>query len=156
MSKEVGGTVNSTVLLWWAKIKLDGPFNDLLPSKEIMEDKKELREKKSSVNQILCKLKKTIDMGKGNRNIYQITVKGRTSKSSTTNRTFNRFQRGEYIMEFCKQFNVATQDKQGKNITVCNYGIWTNRSHFDQTPPASIVEYSKVKVKFQAPNRNKV
>ena len=66
---------------------------------------------------------------------------------------------GVNIMEFCKQFNGWTQDKQGKLLPV-NITVYGDKS-FDfiiKTPPAAIqlMEAAKVKKGSGEPNRNKV
>ncbi len=67
--------------------------------------------------------------------------------------------KGVNIMEFCKQFNAATQDKQGK-ILPCVITVYKDKSFtfVIKTPPASalLLEYSKVKQGSKQPNRNKV
>ncbi|MBL7704553.1 MAG: 50S ribosomal protein L11 [Taibaiella sp.] len=67
--------------------------------------------------------------------------------------------KGVNIMEFCKQFNARTQDKQGKVLPVL-ITVYSDKS-FDfviKTPPAAIqlLELSKVKSGSKEPNRNKV
>jgi len=66
---------------------------------------------------------------------------------------------GVNIMEFCKQFNARTQDKQGKLLPV-NITVYKDKS-FDfiiKTPPAAVqlMEVAKVKKGSGEPNRNKV
>jgi large subunit ribosomal protein L11 len=66
---------------------------------------------------------------------------------------------GVNIMEFCKQFNARTQDKQGKVLPVA-ITVYKDKS-FDfvvKTPPAAvqILEASKVKKGSPEPNRVKV
>ena len=66
---------------------------------------------------------------------------------------------GVNIMEFCKQFNARTQDKQGKVLPVV-ISVYTDKS-FDfvvKTPPAAIqlMEAAKVKKGSGEPNRSKV
>ena len=66
---------------------------------------------------------------------------------------------GVNIMEFCKQFNGRTQDKQGKLLPV-NITVYNDKS-FDfiiKTPPAAIqlMEAAKVKKGSGEPNINKV
>ena len=66
---------------------------------------------------------------------------------------------GVNIMEFCKQFNARTQDKQGKLLPV-NITVYVDKS-FDfiiKTPPAAIqlMEAAKAKKGSGEPNRNKV
>lgn len=66
---------------------------------------------------------------------------------------------GVNIMEFCKQFNARTQDKQGKILPVA-ITVYKDKS-FDfvvKTPPAAvqILEAAKVKKGSAEPNRNKV
>ncbi|GAB1307380.1 50S ribosomal protein L11 [Urechidicola sp. KH5] len=66
---------------------------------------------------------------------------------------------GVNIMEFCKQFNARTQDKQGKVLPVA-ITVFTDKS-FDfvvKTPPAAvqILEAAKVKKGSGEPNRRKV
>lgn len=67
--------------------------------------------------------------------------------------------KGINIMEFCKQFNARTQDKQGKVLPVL-ITVYGDKS-FDfviKTPPATVqlMEASKVKKGSKEPNRNKV
>ena len=66
---------------------------------------------------------------------------------------------GVNIMEFCKQFNGRTQDKQGKLLPV-NITVYEDKS-FDfviKTPPAAVqlMEAAKVKKGSGEPNRSKV
>ncbi len=68
-------------------------------------------------------------------------------------------QAGVNIMEFCKQFNARTQDKQGKILPVV-INVYKDKS-FDfvvKTPPAAvqILEAAKIKKGSGEPNRNKV
>lgn len=67
--------------------------------------------------------------------------------------------KGINIMEFCKQFNARTQDKQGMVVPVL-ITYYKDKS-FDfvlKTPPAPILllEASKAKKGSAEPNRNKV
>ena len=67
--------------------------------------------------------------------------------------------KGLNIMEFCKQFNARTQDKQGKVLPVL-VTIYADKS-FDfviKTPPAPVLllEASKKKKGSSEPNRDKV
>ena len=67
--------------------------------------------------------------------------------------------KGLNIMEFCKQFNARTQDKQGQVLPVL-ITIYTDKS-FDfviKTPPAAIMimQAAKLKVGSSEPNRLKV
>ena len=67
--------------------------------------------------------------------------------------------KGLNIMEFCKQFNARTQDKQGKVLPVV-VTIYADKS-FDfviKTPPAPVLllEASKKKKGSSEPNRDKV
>ena len=66
---------------------------------------------------------------------------------------------GVNIMEFCKQFNARTQDKQGKVVPV-QITVYVDKS-FDfilKTPPAAVqlMEAAKAKKGSGEPNRNKV
>ena len=66
---------------------------------------------------------------------------------------------GVNIMEFCKQFNARTQDKQGKVLHVA-ITVYKDKS-FDfvvKTPPAAvqILEAAKLKKGSPEPNRQKV
>ncbi len=66
---------------------------------------------------------------------------------------------GVNIMEFCKQFNARTQDKQGKVLPVV-ITVYSDKS-FDfvvKTPPAAVqlLEAAKVKKGSGEPNRKKV
>jgi large subunit ribosomal protein L11 len=67
--------------------------------------------------------------------------------------------KGVNIMEFCKQFNAATQDKMGKIVPVL-ITVYKDKSFtfVVKTPPASALlqEYSKIKKGSEQPNRNKV
>ena len=67
--------------------------------------------------------------------------------------------KGLNIMEFCKQFNARTQDKQGQLLPVL-VTIYADKS-FDfviKTPPAAvmIMEAAKLKKASSEPNRTKV
>ncbi len=67
--------------------------------------------------------------------------------------------KGVNIMEFCKQFNARTQDKQGKVLPVV-ITVYNDKS-FDfvvKTPPAAILlmEAAKVQKGSGESNRNKV
>ena len=62
-------------------------------------------------------------------------------------------------MDFCKQFNARTQDKQGKVLPV-QITVYTDKS-FDfviKTPPAAVqlMEAAKLKSGSGEPNRKKV
>ena len=66
---------------------------------------------------------------------------------------------GVNIMEFCKQFNARTQDKQGKIVPVV-ITVFKDKS-FDfviKTPPAAVqlLEVAKIKKGSGEPNRKKV
>ena len=66
---------------------------------------------------------------------------------------------GVNIMEFCKQFNARTQEKQGKLIPV-EISVYVDKS-FDfiiKTSPAAVqlLEAAKVKKGSSEPNREKV
>ncbi|MGB2225862.1 MAG: 50S ribosomal protein L11 [Polaribacter sp.] len=66
---------------------------------------------------------------------------------------------GVNIMEFCKQFNARTQDKQGKVLPVV-ITVYKDKS-FDfivKTPPAAVqlLEAAKIKKGSGEPNRKKV
>lgn len=67
--------------------------------------------------------------------------------------------KGVNIMEFCKRFNAATQDSQGKILPVV-ISVYKDKS-FDfviKTPPAAIqlLEAAKLKGGSSVPNRDKV
>lgn len=67
--------------------------------------------------------------------------------------------KGVNIMEFCKRFNAATQDKPGKILPV-SITVYKDKS-FDfviKTTPAPIqlLEAAKIKSGSKEPNRNKV
>ncbi|MBK6947803.1 MAG: 50S ribosomal protein L11 [Haliscomenobacter sp.] len=67
--------------------------------------------------------------------------------------------KGVNIMEFCKRFNAATQDKMGKILPVV-ISVYKDKS-FEfviKTPPAAIqlLEAAKVKLGSAEPNRKKV
>ena len=66
---------------------------------------------------------------------------------------------GVNIMEFCKQFNARTQDKQGKVLPVV-ISVYKDKS-FEfviKTPPAAVqlLEAAKIKKGSGEPNRIKV
>ena len=67
--------------------------------------------------------------------------------------------KGINIMEFCKRFNAATQEQQGKLLPVL-ISVYKDKS-FDfviKTPPAALqlLEAAKIKGGAASPNRNKV
>jgi large subunit ribosomal protein L11 len=67
--------------------------------------------------------------------------------------------KGINIMEFCKQFNARTQDKQGKVLPVL-ITVYSDKS-FDfviKTPPAAIqlMEVAKIQKGSKESNRSKV
>ena len=67
--------------------------------------------------------------------------------------------KGLNIMEFCKQFNARTQEKQGQLLPVL-ISIYADKS-FDfviKTPPAAVMIMEAIKLKKGSPesNRNKV
>lgn len=67
--------------------------------------------------------------------------------------------KGVNIMEFCKQYNARTQDKQGK-VLPCVITVYSDKS-FDfviKTPPAAvqIAESAKLKKGSSEPNKSKV
>ncbi len=67
--------------------------------------------------------------------------------------------KGLNIMEFCKQFNARTQEKQGQVLPVV-VTIYSDKS-FDfviKTPPAAVMlmEAAKIKKGSSEPNRSKV
>ncbi|MFM1857428.1 MAG: hypothetical protein RLZ05_488 [Bacteroidota bacterium] len=67
--------------------------------------------------------------------------------------------KGINIMEFCKQFNARTQDKQGKVLPVL-ITVYSDKS-FDfviKTPPAAIqlIEAAKIQKGSKESNRSKV
>ena len=67
--------------------------------------------------------------------------------------------KGVNIMDFCKKFNAATQDKGGKILPVI-ITVYADKS-FDfvvKTPPVALqlLEYAKIKKGSGQPNRNKV
>lgn len=67
--------------------------------------------------------------------------------------------KGLNIMEFCKRFNAATQEMQGKVVPVL-ITVYKDKS-FDfviKTPPASVqlLEAAKLKKGSSVPNRDKV
>jgi len=68
-------------------------------------------------------------------------------------------QHGVNIMEFCKQFNAATQ-KQAGLIIPCIVTVYADRtfSITYKTPPASVLlmKAAKVEKGFGVPNKNKV
>ena len=68
-------------------------------------------------------------------------------------------QKGVNIMEFCKQFNARTQDKQGKVLPVL-ITVYSDKS-FDfiiKTPPAAVqlMEAAKIQKGSKESNRSKV
>jgi|SRR5690348_638198 large subunit ribosomal protein L11 len=67
--------------------------------------------------------------------------------------------KGINIMEFCKQFNARTQDRQGKVLPVI-ITVYNDKS-FDfiiKTPPAAVQlkDAAKIQSGSKEPNRNKV
>ena len=68
-------------------------------------------------------------------------------------------QKGVNIMEFCKQFNAKTQDKQGLIIPVV-ITVFSDKSFtfITKTPPASVLLLRAAKLEKGSgePNRNKV
>jgi large subunit ribosomal protein L11 len=68
-------------------------------------------------------------------------------------------QKGVNIMEFCKQFNARTQDKQGLIIPVV-ITVFSDKSFtfITKTPPASILlaRAAKVEKGSGEPNRTKI
>ena len=66
---------------------------------------------------------------------------------------------GVNIMEFCKQFNARTQDKQGKILPVV-ISVFEDKSFtfVVKTPPAAVqlMEAAKIKKGSGEPNRKKV
>ena len=67
--------------------------------------------------------------------------------------------KGVNIMEFCKRFNAATQDRPGKVLPVV-ITVYKDKS-FDfviKTPPAAVqlLEAAKIKSGSKEPNRDKV
>lgn len=66
---------------------------------------------------------------------------------------------GVNIMEFCKQFNARTQDKQGKVLPVV-ITVYKDKSFefIVKTPPAAVqlLEAAKIKKGSGEPNRKKV
>ncbi|HEY9166862.1 MAG TPA: 50S ribosomal protein L11 [Candidatus Kryptonia bacterium] len=68
-------------------------------------------------------------------------------------------QKGVNIMEFCKQFNARTQDKQGLIIPVI-ITVFSDKSFtfITKTPPASVLLIKEAKIEKGSgePNRNKV
>ena len=68
-------------------------------------------------------------------------------------------QHGVNIMEFCKQFNAKTQDKQGITIPV-EITVYADRSFsfITKTPPASVLILRAIGVQKGSgePNREKV
>jgi large subunit ribosomal protein L11 len=68
-------------------------------------------------------------------------------------------QQGVNIMDFCKSFNAATQDKMGDVIPV-EITVYADRSFtfVTKTPPAArlILKYANIKKGSGEPNREKV
>jgi large subunit ribosomal protein L11 len=67
--------------------------------------------------------------------------------------------KGVNIMDFCKQFNMRTQDKAGKVIPVVITVYGDKSFNFvTKTPPVAVqlLEVAKAKKGSQEPNRNKV
>jgi large subunit ribosomal protein L11 len=68
-------------------------------------------------------------------------------------------QKGVNIMEFCKQFNARTQDKEGLIIPVV-ITVYTDKSFsfITKTPPAAILlkRAAKIEKGSAEPHRNKV
>lgn len=68
-------------------------------------------------------------------------------------------QKGVNIMEFCKQFNARTQDKEGLIIPVV-ITVFSDKSFtfITKTPPAAVLlkKAAKIESGSAEPNRNKV
>jgi large subunit ribosomal protein L11 len=68
-------------------------------------------------------------------------------------------QKGVNIMEFCKQFNAKTQDKEGLIIPVV-ITVFSDKSFsfITKTPPAAVLllRAAKIEKGSNEPNRNKV
>jgi large subunit ribosomal protein L11 len=68
-------------------------------------------------------------------------------------------QKGVNIMEFCKQFNARTSDKEGLIIPVV-ITVFTDKSFtfITKTPPAAVLlkKAAKVEKGSAEPNRNKI
>jgi large subunit ribosomal protein L11 len=68
-------------------------------------------------------------------------------------------QKGVNIMEFCKQFNAKTQDKEGLIIPVV-ITVYSDKSFtfITKTPPAAVLllKAAKIEKGSNEPNRNKV
>ncbi|HKB84720.1 MAG TPA: 50S ribosomal protein L11 [Ignavibacteriaceae bacterium] len=68
-------------------------------------------------------------------------------------------QKGVNIMEFCKQFNARTQDKEGLIIPVV-ITVYTDKSFtfITKTPPAAVLlkRAAKIEKGSAEPHRNKV
>ncbi len=68
-------------------------------------------------------------------------------------------QKGVNIMEFCKQFNAKTQDKEGLIIPVV-ITVYSDKSFsfITKTPPAAVLllKAAKAEKGSNEPNRNKV
>jgi len=67
--------------------------------------------------------------------------------------------KGINIVEFCKQFNARTQDKQGKILpVVVTYYADKSFDFVVKTPPvaAQLIEATKIKKGSDEPNRKKV
>ncbi|GIV34206.1 MAG: 50S ribosomal protein L11 [Chitinophagales bacterium] len=65
--------------------------------------------------------------------------------------------KGVNIMEFCKQFNARTQDKQGKVLPVV-ITVYNDKS-FDfviKTPPAAVLLMEAAKIQKGSPQSNRV
>ncbi len=66
-------------------------------------------------------------------------------------------QRGVNIMEFCKQFNAKTQDKDGLIIPVV-ITVYRDKSFtfITKTPPASVLLKKAAKLEKGSPESNKI
>ncbi len=66
-------------------------------------------------------------------------------------------QKGVNIMEFCKQFNSKTQDKDGLIIPVV-ITVYRDKSFtfFTKTPPASVLLKRAAKLEKGSPESNKI
>ena len=65
-------------------------------------------------------------------------------------------QRGVNIMEFCKQFNARTQDKDGTIIPVV-ITVFTDKSFtfITKTPPAAVLLKKAAKIEKGSPESNR-
>ena len=144
---------------------IDGPFNGFTGTVEnINEEKRKLEVmvkifgRKTPLELSYMQVEKIYIMAKEVDKILKLQVRGGAANPSPPVGPALGAA-GLNIMEFCKQFNARTQDKQGKVLPVV-ISVFKDKS-FEfaiKTPPAAVqlMEAAKVKKGSGEPNRDKV